>query len=436
MIWWLFFSLWVLPLMIILAMTGYAFDGIEMTTLLMTLGVSNAWVWLLIALFQSQPTSAFFTKIQWFFHQGGLVLFLFVTLAIAILYLVWQPLLALLIISTSLTLLATLIARPDKHDIYRGKKLMMPKDRVFWILLFTALFVWMSLTMMTRYWRILLVSFVLLLIYRIIISSMKLLQGKSFFSLWSSKVVLFVFLLSLFATFFMTYRSIQDTLIAEWTWQFRIFAWDKIKTDLWLQEVSFSSDRVPFDDDSTLNTPLEETIETVQSTTWDILTGNTSTVEWERERENESETDVTILSWTTIQPEIIEVKETTETTESTITQSIQPIVSDVTFADALTYLFEQNNISLVRNSTVVFDSITRTNTNYNLFATAYNLKLIGKNIKPGNLTPCTNYQVFKWIIQWWKVWQWDILNAYRSEAQKRGVINGCVKWETVTTKTL
>lgn len=468
MIWWLFFTLWLVPLVIMLAMTWYAFDNISFHLLLMILWISNASVWLLIALFQpmqsgKKSSSDIMTLVQGFLHTGWLVFFMIVTVIFALFILAGQLPASILILVWSITVLAALIARPDTHDIFWGKKLMMPKDWIFWILLFISLIIGITLTTIPRYRRLTLISIGLLIVYSTSIISMRALQGKGFFSLWSSKFLVIVTLFACALTFFISYRSVQNDVLTQWSGQFVAFLLDKVKQDLGITTtISSHNERISTQETLTSGTStmtstpekteIRETTEiwqitnTSQTTTWTtsfplsgelintsmwILLAETEIASWDN-----TETEETSVPTNETEETPTNDDDTPSTNNDTTANTTTQAAQDVSFRDALKYLFDTNNIPTVSASSTIFDNISNNDPDYLLFATAYNLKLIGKNIKPDAITPCANYQVFKGLIQWRNVSWEDILWAYRDEAQKRGLINGCTRETNVTTQTL
>ena len=138
-------------------------------------------------------------------------------------------------------------------------------------------------------------------------------------------------------------------------------------------------------------------------------------------------------------PTIGEIEENLVSTDSLLTGTEEVLLwvdttneEPLTFADIIPSLLEQNDVALTERTTVQFTYIAPTNTLYPAFATAYAMKLIGKNINPENQVSCDTYLVMKGIVEWRVVsWNGNIFTQYRETAQERGATNECNKGEYV-----
>ncbi len=102
--------------------------------------------------------------------------------------------------------------------------------------------------------------------------------------------------------------------------------------------------------------------------------------------------------------------------------------SQVTFTQALTYLFTIYDVSLSTATNTRFANIATNDTRYPLFKTAHEKRLIWANINPDGLVRCDVYMVMKGIVAWWEVGsQGDVFDQYRAAAEVNNAVNGCAR---------
>ena len=97
--------------------------------------------------------------------------------------------------------------------------------------------------------------------------------------------------------------------------------------------------------------------------------------------------------------------------------------------NALVYLMDTNGITPSSKTNVNFKYVSSKNTYYPYFITAYQKQIIGASTNPSTKITCDTYQVFKGMLQGWdlKYSAATVKSVFWAEAQKRGVLNGCVK---------
>lgn len=102
--------------------------------------------------------------------------------------------------------------------------------------------------------------------------------------------------------------------------------------------------------------------------------------------------------------------------------------SSITIMDALVYLMDMNGIILSSKESVKFTYVTTKNPYYTYYVTAYQKKIIWAKTNPSTKISCETYQVFKGMIEWWKLSYSPatVKSVFRAEAKKRDVLNGCV----------
>lgn len=109
-----------------------------------------------------------------------------------------------------------------------------------------------------------------------------------------------------------------------------------------------------------------------------------------------------------------------------------------TLMDAVIYLLKKNEIPLITKKDISFTYVTTKNPYYAERRTAYANKMIGKTTNPSKYIVCESYIVMKGLLEKRPVVYTtsNVLTKFRAEAEKRNVLNGCVKGKIVTDKTL
>jgi hypothetical protein len=111
-------------------------------------------------------------------------------------------------------------------------------------------------------------------------------------------------------------------------------------------------------------------------------------------------------------------------------------IKDVTMIDAIKHVIDVNSIPLSTKTDIAFTSVSKTNSNYPYFKTAYEKRMIGKNTDPSKQISCETYMVIKGLGEGRAVGNYtDVKAAYWQQAEKLGKLNGCTKGGWVTTVT-
>ncbi len=131
------------------------------------------------------------------------------------------------------------------------------------------------------------------------------------------------------------------------------------------------------------------------------------------------------------------VETTTNTTTTTSSTASLPS-GLLTYADVIPYLVTTHNLTKAWSSNPTFTNISTTNSLYSPFAIAASRGMIGGNINPGSNVSCNTYLVLKGIAQWRQVTYpaGSPFAAYRAEAVRRWVVNGCADGQFVTKEKL
>lgn len=148
-----------------------------------------------------------------------------------------------------------------------------------------------------------------------------------------------------------------------------------------------------------------------------------------------------ILSWTnsgeTIIWEIILEKTWTEIIEDNLDEDNLETIkyswwdsSLATFTDVLKFLLKDT--TLLRDTKVAFQNISKTNPDYPYFRTAYEKKMIWTDIQPNQKPSCETFVVMKWLAEWWSVWTYsNIKQAYWQYASTNGKLPDCKYWSNI-----
>lgn len=95
-----------------------------------------------------------------------------------------------------------------------------------------------------------------------------------------------------------------------------------------------------------------------------------------------------------------------------------------TFRDVIKYLLADEN--LITTTNVSFQNISKTDSDYKYFRTAYDKRMIWSDLNPNKNPSCETFVVMKWLAQWWNVWSYsDVKQAYRKYASSHNALPGC-----------
>lgn len=107
----------------------------------------------------------------------------------------------------------------------------------------------------------------------------------------------------------------------------------------------------------------------------------------------------------------------------------------VTFADVIKYLLKDEKLST--KTDLAFSYIWKSNPDYAYYKTAYEKKMIWKDLQPTKNLMCETYVVMKWLAEEWNVWKYtDIKQAYRSYAKDNWLLPNCQYGKYVTLRVI
>ena len=84
-----------------------------------------------------------------------------------------------------------------------------------------------------------------------------------------------------------------------------------------------------------------------------------------------------------------------EEVEDNIIVLDEDLYKDATFGDVIKYLLDQNDINLNTKQNIKFTYVAYASEDYAYYRTAYDEKMIGKNINPSKTLLCETYIVMK-----------------------------------------
>ena len=101
------------------------------------------------------------------------------------------------------------------------------------------------------------------------------------------------------------------------------------------------------------------------------------------------------------------------------------------FADVIKYLLKDEKLST--KTDLSFSYIWKSNPDYAYYRTAYEKKMIWKDLQPTKNLMCETYVVMKWLVEEWNVWKYtDVKQAYWNYAKNNWLLPDCQYWEYVT----
>lgn len=101
-----------------------------------------------------------------------------------------------------------------------------------------------------------------------------------------------------------------------------------------------------------------------------------------------------------------------------------------TFSDVVKYLLKDEILST--KTDLAFSYIWKSNPDYAYYKTAYEKKMIWKDLQPTKNLMCETYVVMKWLAEWRNVWKYsDIKQAYWNYAQNNWLLPSCGYWNYV-----
>ena len=102
-----------------------------------------------------------------------------------------------------------------------------------------------------------------------------------------------------------------------------------------------------------------------------------------------------------------------------------------TFADVIKYLLKDEKLST--KTDLSFSYIWKSNPDYAYYRTAYEKKMIWKDLQPTKNLMCETFVVMKWLVEEWNVWKYtDVKQAYWNYARTNWLLPDCQYGEYVT----
>ncbi len=106
-----------------------------------------------------------------------------------------------------------------------------------------------------------------------------------------------------------------------------------------------------------------------------------------------------------------------------------------TFADVIKYLLKDEKLST--KTDLAFSYIWKSNPDYAYYKTAYEKKMIWKDLQPTKNLMCETYVVMKWLAEWRNVWKYtDIKQAYWAYAKTNWLLPNCQYGKYVTLRVI
>ena len=106
-----------------------------------------------------------------------------------------------------------------------------------------------------------------------------------------------------------------------------------------------------------------------------------------------------------------------------------------TFADVIKYLLKDEILST--KTDLSFSYIWKSNPDYAYYKTAYEKKMIWKDLQPTKNLLCETYVVMKWLVEEWNVWKYsDIKQAYWNYAKNNWLLPDCQYGKYITLRDL
>lgn len=95
-----------------------------------------------------------------------------------------------------------------------------------------------------------------------------------------------------------------------------------------------------------------------------------------------------------------------------------------TFADVIKFLLRDEK--LITKTDLTFSYIWKSNPDYAYYRTAYEKKMIGKDVQTTKNLMCETYVVMKWLVEWRNVWTYtDIKQTYWNYARNNWLLPDC-----------
>lgn len=328
----------------------------------------------------------------------------------------------------------------SQWEIYFWKRILFPKDFLFWISIALATIIYIILGSVAFYYKIFVAIIAGFLFFALSISTMKLVKYFNFWKLWSIKIYLVALIVSFWTLWVWVVKTMKSQYLTGSGSTLMSFVIQDLKDNI---NLAYQNGQVFF---WFASSELLQTGVNMTGTLWSWFseTGFLSTGIWLIETETWSLVTGDLLSWENqlltgqnLQNSGQSLSWISMDKPSSETTTVFP-KGNLTYEFIIPYLIEQNQIPLSQKKNIAFDNFWENYKYYSQFKTAYYEKMIGRNIKPGWQMKCETWFVLRGIAEWRNVQYTSqtVFNAYRAEATKRGVVNWCPRDGFVTAKNL
>ncbi len=331
----------------------------------------------------------------------------------------------------------------SQWEIYFWKRILFPKDFLFWISIAVGVILYIVLGSVALYYKIFVSILVWFTIFVLAVYAMKLVKYFNFWKLWSTKIYLIALIFSLGTLGFGVMKTMKTQYLTGSGSTLINFLFQDLKDNI---DLAYQNSQIFFwfansgASQTGMNTvisgnSLSGLVATglfssgtsfIETETWSLVTGLVSSWENQLLTGKNLQNSGQSLSWSMNMDK-----------PSWETAVILP-KGNLTYEFIIPYLIDQNNIPLSQKKNIAFDNFGESYKYYNQFKTAYYEKMIGRNVKPGGQMKCETWLVLRGIAEWRNV-QYSsktVFDAYRAEATKRGLVNWCPRDGFVTAKNL
>lgn len=200
--------------------------------------------------------------------------------------------------------------------------------------------------------------------------------------------------------------------------QWREFAWQSFVESVWeIKNNILGKENVILDE-----------VPSIELQSWELSTGVWTVISNSVKKTLSGDADLSVMSWDILIENEDMIDGVLFVPGLMLRNAENYTESDaLRYDDVLIYLIEFNDISLSVETNVKFTYMSFDNKDYSYFKTAFQNKLIGKDLKPSALVKCDNYLVMKGILEWWDVdtYVGNIFQQYYKAAKDLDKLNAC-----------
>lgn len=311
-----------------------------------------------------------------------------------------------------------------KDGIFLGKRRIMPKDYVFWIVLIAVSVLWFMLGSMQASFKLMLSSWALLLLMAVVIHGMNLIKRNSLWKLASVKFTLILALVATCVSALHTYILITDNRASFAALPSILYTEIKESLNSGANSSDLSNGSWTVMQSWSM---ITGEILSWSSLSWDSMAGTGDTVLSGSNDINVPAITGDMMTWATVA--------TVETQEDSPTATLPS--GPLTFRTVLQYLVDTYELTTLKSAQTKFENIPSTDSDYNIFNIAAQHRLIGKDIRPDSQVSCKTYLVLKWLSAGWKVTFSDSpFEPYWNEGIRLNEIKDCTREALVTKNNL